>query len=472
MVTVAASLVAASVFVLTSQRGQSVLPVAWRLPDRCYQYCQFASAGGVLYTLARQNEPSGEIANLATYFSLQAYNWSSGSVLWSVSNFTVWGLWWNPPALFVSGGTLAVVASADGEWIPGQSEPPVWSGPQASTFLLEWNASTGAFLNETHYGSYGITGFWAATESQGWIAVAAAPAGSSAAVVQSIPMVVHSGSYVSWNTTIDPGTLPSSYCGSGLRLFEVGGTVSLWVTGGQGIVTLLAGASGTQLWQGPVPGWSSMMTATGGCQPVDLAVGLSALYYVGEVAAGAAIELFNPTTHTTSVVTNLSNTNATSGGLSLLPVGELVVTDIRHNTYSAYSPSGAHLWTRGLNITVGIYTGNGYAASVWGTVVRPVELGTGSMLLSMVIEGGSVSCSGLSCTGALGYSLPLEIVNDTTGQTLWQGSYDSAECFGGCSGAPPVYTPLIGSGTEPYLVFTVYSGSSGSCLVARFAGVT
>ena len=469
---VAAVLVATSVYVLSNQGAESVLPVAWHLPDRCYQYCQLSSAGGVLYTLLRQNQPNGIIADGATYFSLQAYNWSSGTILWSVANFTVWGVWLSTPtALFVDRGTVAVVVSGDGEWVPGQGGPPVWFGPQYSTFVFEWNASTGLFLNQTHYGAYedGIA-YWGASESQGWIAVALASAGSSNGLIQSIPMVTHSGAYSPWSATVDPGTLPSAYCGPAFRVIQVEGMVSLWVSGGQSLVTLLSGSSGTELWQGAIPGWSSMETNSSGCQPESLAYGPQGLYYIERSGSGSAIELFNPTTHTSSTVASLSDTNASYDGLTLLQSGELIVADTLHDNYSAFSQTGTHLWTLGLTITVGRYSGNGFAANVWGTVLQPVELGTNSILLSMTSGGGGQSCNDPTCVGTLYYSLPLEIVNDSTAAISWQSSYQSNTCFGGCSGAPPSYAPVIGSGS--YVVFEVYSGGSGSCLVARFAGVT
>lgn len=472
VVTIAAGVVTASAFVLSdlsSHEAQAVLPLAWHLPDRCYQYCQFASAGGVLYTLIQQSQPAGLLEDLATYFSLQAYNWSSGSVLWSVANFTVWGLWAST-SLFVNAGTVAVVVSGDGEWVPGQNGPPVWLGTQSSTFVFEWNASTGDLLNETHYGSYasGI-GFWGVSESQGWIAVADAAGGSSTALIQSIPMVDHSGTYDEWNATLNPGSLPSSFCDQTLRLFQVGGVVSLWVTGGQGSVTVLSGSNGSELWQGEVPGWSSMVAETEGCQPESLAAGRSGLYYLAEVGGSAAIEHFDLANQTSTPVVNLSNVNATLVGLSLLQAGELAVTDTQNNIYSVFSLAGAHLWSLGLNITVGAYSGDGYGANVWGTVVQPVELGVGSLLLSMEFSGGGQSCSGLPCNGSLGYSLPMDVVNASSGRVSWDSSYETSVCFGPCSSGLSIYAPVIGSAFGPYAVFEVYSGGSGSCSVAYFA---
>ncbi len=474
VITICAGLVIASVYVLSNLRAPSVLPIAWHLPDRCYQFCQFASAGGVLYTLVHLNHPYGLIANLATYFSLQAYDWSTGSVLWNVANFTVWGVGvlGVAPALFVYGGTVAVVVSGDGEWVPGQFGPPVWFGPQSSTFVFQWNATTGAFLDQNHYGAYyGGFDFWGASESLGWISAAVQPVGSSNALIQSIPMVGHSGTYEEWNATVDLGDFPSSFCAPTLRVFQVAGMVSLWVSGGQSLATLLSGSNGTELWQGEIPGWSSMATHTSGCQPENVAAGPSGQYYIGQNGSSAAIEYFDPVTQTSSTVVNLSGTNASMDGLSLLRSGELIVTDTLHDAYSAFSPVGAHLWTLGLDLTVRDYTGNVYG-NVWGTVVRPVELGTNSVFLSLDFEGGSYGCGRPPCGGSIEFSLPMEIVNATTAAISWSSSYDSMLCVGGCGGGPPSYTPEIGSNSGPFLVFTVYGGDSGSCVVARFAGVS
>lgn len=457
----AAGVVVAAAFVLSSHGAQALLPVAWQLPDRCYGNCQYASGEGVLYTLMYLNQPSGLTEDLATYLSLQAYNWSSGAVLWSVANFSVWGLWppWSHPHLFVNNGTVGVVLAANGEWVPGQPGPPVWFGGEASTFVFEWNASTGVLLNETHYGMYaGETGFWSASESQGWIAVADVENGPSGALIQSIPTTVHPGAHREWNTTVDPGGLPTSWCGPGVHVLQAGGTVSLWVSGNQSQVTVLSAATGTVLWQGEVPGWSSMETDTVGCQPESLTAGVSGVYYIDGSGSSAAITLLDPATHAATTVTNLSNTNATSDALNLLPDGELVVTDTVHDAYSAFSSTGTHLWTLALDITK---EADDSGLDVWGTVVQPVELGPDSIFVSMAVGNGVPSSAEIG--------LPMEILNDSSGALSWQSSYVSWECGTPCASWPPDYQPMIGSGTGPYLLFELYSGNSASVFVARFA---
>ena len=462
VVAIVACVVVASSYVLLSQKSTPVIPVAWSLPARCYQYCQFASDGTSLYVLVDLNSPEGMIADLASYFTLQAYDWSSGKLLWSVANFTVWGVWASTP-VFVFGGTVAVVASGDGEWVPGQSGPPEWFGPQSSTFVFEWNASTGDFLNQSHYGTYyGGIAAWSATEAQGWIAVAAGAYASPNLSVQSIPMPVHSARYGKWVVNVNPGTLPSNFCGPVLHVFLAAGTLSIWATGGASLATVLNGSTGVTLWQGIVAGWSSVESEYSGCLPMNVVSSASGLYYVGGNGMNAAIDLFDPANQLTSTVVNLSGTNVSGDGLNLEPGGEFVVTDTFHDTYSAFSFSGVPLWSRGLNISVVSSTGLG---QVFASTVRPISLGPDSLFLFLEFSEG-----GMSGNGSIEYNLPLEAVNATTGSLLWQSAYTNTMCSGSCGGAgSEIYWPVIGAGS--YLVVTVYHDGNWSCVVAKLPGV-
>ena len=461
---VAVSVIGASVYVLTTEKTPQVIPVAWNLPNRCYQFCQFASDNTTLYSLVSLNSPEGLIPGLAAYYSLQAYQWSTGRLLWSVANFTMWGVAepWAPPAVFVYGGTVVAVFLADGEWVPGQPGGPEWLGTQFSTFVLEWNASTGAFLNQTHYAIYpGWPAEWAVTESDGWIATAAPLVGTSYNFsVQTVPVPGNKTTYAEWDQTVHVGTLPSEGCLlPDPQIFISAGTVSLWASGGEGLTTILSGTTGSELWQGPVTGWPSLESDEYGCPFANVVGGPSGLYYI-QNGTFPHVDLFNPLTRASSPVANLSGTSVYGDELSLLPNGELVVTDSSHDTYWAFSPAGVRLWIKTLNLSI---VSSPYGFSVWGFNAPPVLLGTGTLFLYTVFSGGSGSGN-----GTVDYNLPFEVVNDTTGTPVWSSSYQGSLCYGPCPSLATVYTPVIGSGQ--YLVFALFSKGAGSCLVVRFPG--
>ena len=453
-----AALVAASAYAVLSRPPGSFLPVAWDLPGRCYQYCGFATQNGTLFVLMSLNSPEGAVQDLASYFSLSAYSLVNGALLWIVSNFTLWGLW--TQRLFVYGTTVAVVAFGDGEWVPGQQGPPFWNGSSESVLTLEWNATSGAFVNQTQYRT-AIEGLflWSLDESQGWIVAVGVPWGSNATVL-TIPMRDHSTSYGEWNESVSIGTLPSGGCPPFFTAFLVNRTVSIWAAGAQNLTTVLKGSTGAELWQGRVAGWYASEEAYG-CPPsTNVVPGPNQLYYVAGTGVYGSIDQFNPSTHTEETVASLRGTQVDGDELSYVPSGELILTESAQEVYRAYSVGGIELWNRSLPI---VQVGGAYGDTAGGIVAQPILFESNSVLLYAVWSWAS----GASGT-AVDIQVPFQSVNASTGAIVWQSTYQTSVCLGSCGSLPTSYTPLAGDG--PFIVFSVYSAGATSCDVARFPG--
>jgi hypothetical protein len=407
-----------------------------------------------------------------TNYSLEAFNLSTGAQLWSPVTIYVaqaFGMFGtaiqNRPPLFIDHDTLSFVVAGSAEQVTGQTG--VSNQPGCVAYVLEWNASTGAFLGAHRTGPLGsCIAFLYATEDAGWITVAwfaevgSAPTNIS---VETFPEPNPSPLYAAWTDRVAIG--PDNW--EGWPIFPLtmgGGKITISEMAGNNTTAVLNGLTGTVLWQNPLTGW----VATG--DNLDL------VNYFNNVALDGGNLAYISESDSIAYLSELNLSTFTSYRLAALPIsgyaidvteletvggGELVATDAATHTYFAFSSSGQALWNRTLSITE---TSGAYGDYVQGALYEPLIMG-GNELLGTLFQD---EAGGPGVNFTIGYSVPIQVMNGTTGEITWQTSYTSTIDISQPASPPPDgYFPIAGVGD--YLVYQ--HGLSGALSVARLPGI-
>ncbi len=455
-VTVVVSVVGASLYYIFEPKTSSVLATAWSMPRACNP-CGVAINAQDVYRLTLANESEYGDTN----YTVEAYNLSTGASAWpSVSVFIEAGFgeyegtFGTIAPLFANNNTLSLVLAGEGEWTTGQSIPVNLT--YCAIFVFEWNATTGSFLGAQRTGDIGgCLTFVAATQGAGWIVVDWIPSNQYPVTnisIATFPEQSPSSQYAMWSRYISVG--PLSWEGWPLFPLTIGdGLITISEMGGNNTTAILGGSSGDSLWEGPLPMWLAAgdnpfgtvgyfdnVVQAGGC-----------LDYIAKNGSYGDLMSFNLTTHSSSLLSGIP----VSGGqldtteLSIEPSGDLTVTNPPNGSYYVYSATGRPLWSTQIGLTVDSAPSGG---SVGGIADEPLEMGGGYLFVT-IFEDFS-SCSGpTGSTCSFTFTVPLLVLNGSTGAVLWQSSYTSSFIMGnpGPSTAPALFLPVLAQGQ--HLVF-------------------
>lgn len=457
-------------------------PVIWSLGRADCPQCgpstiQLAANASHLYVLVQQN---------ITFFSdvtyeLSAYNWSTGQPVWpsipiSVGEGVLGSFEQSlggHAELLAEGGVVLMVTFGTQIQVPEGlfSPPPSPGGPVP--WVLEWNATTGAFvLAQPLVGVPGTSSSLYVAADGGWLAVDVV--GAMNFTVSTFQIAGGPSAYGAWNTTVSTaGVAPALVEGVGLTMSA--GWVSVAVMGNPNFAALLNGRSGDVVWEGVLPNLYTVPgNATGSLVPSVVGeftnvvrVGAS-FYYIASELGSTSLDTFNASTNTTTAVANLTGlVDPLNSDLSLLGDQTLVVTDAGAEHYWAFSRTGAALWNLSLALDQVASTGN---SGVQGIDLAPMPLGGGAALVCSKWSSDYSNYEGSNYPVST-FTIPLAVVDWATGHEVWSSSYTQSESLGPDQTYPATYWPLLTQGK--FAAFAYYPGNGLGWIlsVTEFEGV-
>lgn len=413
-----------------------------------------------------------QFVNLSESFdlnlTLEAYNLSTGASAWtSVPVFVraATGQFWSGNnrmgVLFADEDTVSLVVVGTGEWTTGQSA--AISLPSCAIFVLEWNASTGAFLGAQRTGSLGnCFPYVGAIQGDGWIVLDWGPptnvtwnsttwnATTWHVSLATFPEASPSPQYGTWNRNLSVGPVvcgtASGYCWPEFWLTIGRGLVTITEVNGNHTLAVLEGSRGSLAWQGQLPAGPNPLGTGNALGMIGYGVRAGVdLDYIGVNGSERYLMSFNLDTFVASVVDTLSFLGWSFPSLQVTQNGELLVTDSSSRTIYVYSSTGELLWSRQMAFVV---TGESPNTNVTGWLSPPLELGGGYLLVNV----GWISSGESGPPNATFYAIftmSLLLLNGTSGAVAWQFSY-SASMSGQIGSAnetmPVLYTPVLAQG--------------------------
>ncbi len=474
---------AAIYYTIAPKPAGSPLPTIWSLGRANCPQCGpgtmlLASDASDLFVL--------EQGNITLYsnvsYELSAYNWSTGRAVWSsiplVVGEGVLGYFGQSLGghadLVVEGGVLSMVTF--GTWVQAAGQPlvPATSTSWPVTWVLEWNATTGAFLSAQHWGAELAWPFPSIFVGQddGWLSVGVSDLANF--TVSTLPIAGRSSVYGEWNATVDTARAgPALFETAGLVMS--GGLVSVVLMGNADLVAVLNGESGNLTWEGQLPDaytvpgnatFSLLPTIVGEFSNV-VQIGTT-FYYVANRTGGTALQSFDIDTGASASVANLTGlVDPLDAELSLPANGTLVVTDGAGEHYWAFSTTGTSLWNRSLRLDQVATTG---VSGVEGVDDCPLPLGDGYALIASQWSSDFSSYPGDNYPVAT-VTIPVAVVDGETGATIWSSTYTQSMTLGPAQNYPVTYWPLIAQG--PFAAFAYYPGEGlgWDLLVSDFSAV-
>jgi len=406
------------------------LPVAWTVPTSCGD-CTVATSNHTLFVLGLLNQSSHGASN----YSISAYNFSTGALLWRSPAFTIWeigGFVGSGSTFFVNRDTLTFVDQGEKVTVPGY-------GTQApgfcSFFILEWNATSGQYLGTSRTDSpYSCPAIAYVAHDQGWLSLAYLGSWPSTSnlTVQTFSEPKHSNTYRAWSERLDLGTPRGSDFIPDYFFLMTDGDVVISTTLGSNLTTVLNGTTGGIEWVGPLPEWfipsfSPYILN----EPKNLLTSSTGLYYIAQNGSTVTLRSFNLTSHSSVTVTELIGVSALWSDLTRTPSGHFLVTDLADRTYSCYTSGGAFLWNRTLSVQV---TGGTSTPEL----AVPFPIGSGELFLAF-----QSFAEGVEGKSTVTTTTPFLLVSESDGDVEWHSSYTFS--WSGGYG-PEWYVPRLSSG--------------------------
>lgn len=408
-------------------------------------------------------------------YRLSAYTWTNGMEVWPSLSieigegaFASFDQAWGGHADLLSGGGVVCVVTL-GTWVrvSGELVGQPASPDTPNVWILEWNATTGAFLRAQQ--SAGID-WWPfpsvfVSQDEGWLAVGVLQAPNI--TISTFQIDSSSIAYGEWNATVSEGVLSAALFVS-LDLNMSGGYVSLALMGNVNLAVVLSGRSGSLVWEGDIPSlfivpgnanWTLIPWVVG--EFTNVVRSGATFYYIANESGATDLNAYNTSTNVTSMLASLSGgVDPIDSQLSLIDGQALVVTDAFAERYWAFSLTGASLWNRTLELSQISTTG---ITSVGGIDTSPLTLGRSNVLLCSMWSWDSSSYNNQNYPTST-FTIPLAVVDWETGQVTWESSYTQSETLGGVQNHPVTYWPLLTDGR--FAAFDYYPGGGLGWILA------
>ncbi len=441
----------ATVYLGLGHAPTPILPTLWSMPDACNS-CGVTANQHDVYRLWVDNDTRYGNTN----YTLAANNLTTGAPAWPAitvfvrQDFGQYEATIGENAPFLSDSdTVSLVVYGTGEWVTGQTEAVNYSA--FSIIVLEWNATTGAFLGvrATLAETYALADVYA-IQSDGWLVVAwlvgIAPANIS---IETFPEASPGSEFSSWMTNISVpdynwSTWPL------LPLTAGPGGVTVTVLQGNGTTFLLSSVGGAVLWEGETPqlysgeGYLGTVEYYNDVTRID-----NSLYYLASNGSSLSVMQFDLASRVFSSVTGslpVEPSYFASTELETDGAGDLIVTDAWNATYMAFLPSGRELWTDHIFLSTISVPSTGGLASLG---FEPVEI-PGRGLFTALFQDAAWASGQTGSSFTFTFSCPLQLLNETTGVATWQSSYVASFILGnpGPSTQPVLYLPVLAIGPD------------------------
>jgi hypothetical protein len=395
-----------------------------------------------------------------TNYTILANNLTTGATAWPSigvfvrEDFGIYQSTFGEVApFFANNNTLSLVVYGTGERVSGQAAAINLSGFQI--LVLEWNAATGVFLGEQNYSNgepFGFT-YVTAIQSDGWLVVDEISSYPATSIwIQTFPELTPGSQFERWNVNV---SIPAYNWSSWplLAMTAGDGLLTFTVLQGNGTTILLSESSGAVVWKGLTP---TLYSGEGRQGTVgyydDIARSGDGLYFLGQNGSVLSLDRFDLSTHSfATIVGALPVTSSRFPSIELESElnGNLIVTDAWDGIYYGFSSIGELLWTDHVELTATTVPSDGGLSAL---AFEPIEFPDG-MVFTALFEDQSWVSGPTGGSYNFVFSMPLQLLNGTTGGVVWQSSYSASFTMGnpGPTTIPTLYLPLVAEGSD--LVF-------------------